>query len=110
MKIISKHPDVWPEHCKCTPNVDLEVGHEEAVREGVRQLVCIKVGMDETKEDIVSFPAFVGQEADDTGEVDASQQNHQNESLDNQPSIRISSKGWLAIATLKPLSLFISPF
>ena len=61
-------------------------------------------------EDIVSFPAFVGQEADDTGEVDASQQNHQNESLDNQPSITISSKGWLAIATLKPLSLFISPF
>ena len=61
-------------------------------------------------EDIVSFPAFVGQEADDTGEVDASQQSHQNESLDNQPSIRISSKGWLAIATLKPLSLFISPF
>ena len=69
MKITSKHPDVWPEHCKCTPNVDLEVGHEEAVREGVRQLVCIKVGMDETKEDIVGFPAFVGQEADDKGEV-----------------------------------------
>ena len=61
-------------------------------------------------EDIVSFPAFVGQEADDTGEVDASQPSHQNESLDNQPSIRISSKGWLAIGTLKPLSLFISPF
>lgn len=55
-------------------------------------------------EDIVSFPAFVGQE------VDASQQSHQNESLDNQPSIKISSKGWLAIATLKPLSLFISQF
>ena len=104
MKITSKHPDVWPEHCKCTPYVDLEVGHEEAVREGVRQLVCIKVGMDETKEDIVGFPAFVGQEADDTGEVDASQQSHQNESLDNQPSIKISSKGWLAIATLKPMA------
>ena len=93
MKITSKHPDVWPEHCKCTPNVDLEVGHEEAVREGVRQLVCIKVGMDETKEDIVSFPAFVGQEADDTGEVDASQQSHQNESLDNQPSIFLLRAG-----------------
>ena len=76
----------WPEHCKCTPYVDLEVGHEEAVREGVRQLVCIKVGMDETKEDIVGFPAFVGQEADDTGEVDASQQSHQNESLDKTHS------------------------
>ena len=66
--------------------------------------------MDETKEDIVSFPVFAGQEVDDRGEVDASQQSHQNESLDNQPSIRISSKGWLAIAILKPLSLFISPF
>ena len=53
---------------------------------------------------IVGFPAFVGQEADDTGEVDASQQSHQNESLDNQPSIKISSKGWLAIATLKPMA------
>ena len=55
--------------------------NEEAVREGVRQLVCIKIGMDETKEDILGFPAFVGQEADDTGKVDASQQSHQNESL-----------------------------
>ena len=57
-------------------------------------------------EDIVSFPAFVGQEADDTGEVDASQQSHQNESLDNQPSIRISSN--IKISYMKMLRELLS--
>ena len=62
MKVASKHSDVGPEHCECTPDVHLEVRHEEAICKGVvGQSVRIKVGMDDPKEDIISLPAFVRQ-------------------------------------------------
>ena len=63
---------------------------EEAVCKCVGQLVHIEVGMDEAKEDVVGFSFLVRQEADDAGDVDASEQGHQDESLDNQAIIKIS--------------------
>ena len=90
MKAAPKHPDIWPKHGEGIPDVDLEVGHEEAVRKCVGQLVHIEVGMDEAKEDVVGFSFLVRQEADDAGDVDASEQGHQDESLDNQAIIKIS--------------------
>lgn len=90
MKVTSKHPDIWPEHGECIPDVDFEVRHEVAILKLVGQLVRIEVVIDETKEDVVGFSFLVRQEADDAGKVDASKQGHQDKRLDNQQTIKIS--------------------
>ena len=76
MKVAPQHPDVWPEHEECRPDVDFEVSHEEAVGKVVGQSVLVKVVPDEAKEDVVGFSGFVRQEGNDAGDIDASQERH----------------------------------
>ena len=73
-----------PEHGERRADVWFEVCHEEAVPEVIGEAVLIQVVVDQSKEGAVGLSFLVRHHSYDTGDVDAAQKSHQDESLENQ--------------------------
>ena len=84
VKITYEKSAFRPENGERQADVWFEVCHEEAVPEVIGEAVLVQVVVDQSKEGAVGLSFLVRHHSYDTGDVDAAQKSHQDESLENQ--------------------------